>query len=196
MREAEQTALTNLQLKYDELNQLVATFSETFFELDKEEAKRRFEECLFWFFVDGYSSGILMLDVDDLVLPNGYEFLDIRYPDGETVLEKFDKYFDEKDAEHMTVLTDSEAHRMYNTGGKMAADDAVEKHGGTVMKRWNTMQDDRVRDMHWMLEGNTIPYEEDFVTEDGDYGWGPGLFQTAENNANCRCWLTYERRDE
>lgn len=206
--EITQTVLKNLQLKYDELNALEQTFTaEEFFALPKEEAKRKFEECLFWFFVDGYSSGILMLDEEGLItdIPNGYEFLDITYPDGQSVMQKFDEYYDNADATKLTTLTESEAHRMYNTGSTQSADDVIKAYSETkkdaqngangfrVYKTWMTMMDDRVRDTHWTLEGQTIPYEDDFVTMTGEYGKAPGMFQTAEENANCRCWLSYQR---
>lgn len=197
----EQRILQSLQLRFDELNALVKTLtSDEFFALPKEEAKRKFEECLFWFYVDGYSSGILMLDEDGLIteMPNGYEFMDITYPDGQNVFSKFEQYFDNEDAERMAVLMDSESHRMYNAGSIQSAQDvraASESIGRPikVTKKWNTMKDDRVRDMHWTLEGKEIPFDEEFITGDGDYGMAPGQFQTAENNANCRCWLSYKR---
>lgn len=205
---------TAYQLRFDELNALKETINEAegFLYLPKEEAKRQFEECLFWFYVDGFSSGILVAED----MPNGYDLLDIRYPDGQTVLDKFNKYYDDKDAERMKALIDSEAHRMWTTGGVEAiapglidpetGRPTVDKDGKPIdpttgkpiapnsplaklKKKWVTMQDSRVRDQHWMLEGKTIPFTEDFVTADGDWGFAPGMFQTAENNANCRCTI-------
>ena len=196
--------IENYQLQFDELNALKKTIYEDFMELPKEEAKKKFDSCLFWFFVDGFSSGILMTG-NDYDMPNGYEFLDIRYPDGETVSEKFDKYYKDKDTERMSALLESEAHRMYNTGSiESIAPNTVDKTTGQpnlskevlkgenkITKTWRTMGDEKVRDEHWMLEGQTIPFDEEFVTASGDYGIAPGMFQTAENNANCRCILIY-----
>lgn len=186
------------QLRFDELNVLEQSIhEEEFLELPYEEARRKFEECLFWFFVDGYSSGVLEGDI-----PNGYEFIDIRYPDNETVMQKFDRYYKEKDKERMASLLESEAHRMWNTGSvENVATGGIDKTTGQPVKgikpnkpatkTWITMGDEKVRDQHWMLEGEEIPFEEDFVTADGDYGFAPGMFQTAENNANCRCILMF-----
>lgn len=192
----QEQAIQNYQLKFDELNAFrVEIFTEEFFEQPKEEIKKKFEECLFWFFVDGFSSGILMMG-EDAPLPNGYEFLDIRYPDGETVLEKLDKYTESKSPDKLATLLESESHRMYNTGSVLGMGGEIKN--GTIKftpngkkKTWHTMMDEKVRDQHWMLEGETIPIDEDFVTADGDYGPAPGMFQSAENNANCRCILTY-----
>lgn len=202
MTPQQKQAIQNYQLRFDELNTLkTEIFTEGYFEQPMEEAKRKFEECLFWFFVDGFSSGLLMLG-EDAPLPNGYEFLDIRYPDGETVEEKFDKHFKEKSADKLGILLESESHRMYNTGSVLSTgiDNKDGSVGGAdggkptgVLKTWHTMMDEKVRDQHWMLEGETIPMEEEFVTADGDYGIAPGMFQTAENNANCRCILLYSR---
>lgn len=190
------------QLRFDELNAIKSTIYEPegFLKLPYEQAKRKFEECLFWFYVDGFSSGVLMTG-EDTPMPNGYEFLDIRYPDGETVEEKFRKHFEGGNAEKLATLMDSEAHRMWNTGTMASAGAEIDKETGIpsastgkpLKKTWRTMMDEKVRDQHWMLEGKTIPMDEEFVTADGDYGLAPGMFQTAENNANCRCILLLGR---
>lgn len=195
-----QTLEQTYQLRFDELNALVQTFSDTegFFALSEKEAKRKFDECLFWFFVDGFESGILMSGLK-VEMPNGYEYLDIKYPDGETVEEKFYKYFREKDGKHMKTLLESESHRMWNTGSLESIKESGDIRDNSavyvkdVKKTWLTMKDEKVRDTHWMLEGQTIPANEEFVTADGDYGMAPGMFQTAENNSNCRCILRYGR---
>ena len=93
-----------------------------------------------------------------------------------------------RDGSDIEVLTDTEWHRMYNTGMY----DAAQGTPG-VMKTWVTMEDDRVRDTHYYLEGMTIPFDAEFFTYDGDHGRFPGDFQTAENNTNCRCILTLSR---
>lgn len=196
MTQAEKQAQKNYQLRFDELEKLISNevTSGEIFNMVLADARRNFEDCLFWFFVDGYSSGVLMLDEDGLLnMQNGYEFLNITYPDGQTVLQKFEEHYLNGDAKKMAVLFESESHRMYNVGSLQSAQDALYAYGGKVMKTWHGMLDDRERDEHWMLEGKTIPFNEEFVTSDGDYGMAPGQFQTAENNANCRCWLTYKR---
>lgn len=196
-----QRIIQDYQLKFDELNALKSTIYEPdgFLQLPYEEAKRKFEECLFWFYVDGFSSGILMTG-EDRDLPNGYEFLDIRYPDGHTVLGKFDEYYKSGDADGMARLLDSEAHRMWNTGSMASIGSDIDEETGVpkkvpsgYKKTWVTMGDEKVREQHWFLEGVTIPAEEEFVTPDGDYGLAPAMFQTAENNANCRCMLIFSR---
>ena len=83
-------------------------------------------------------------------------------------------------------IVETDTTRIYNTGG---LDTAVK--AGAKYKRWNTMQDDRVRDTHDYLLGTRMPIDADFYTYDGDHASGPGGFQLAENNVNCRCWLTF-----
>jgi len=82
-------------------------------------------------------------------------------------------------------LAESEFHRVYNT----AILDSAEVLGAKT-KTWKTMMDDRVRETHIYLEDITVPINEEFFTYDGDHAMYPGGFMTAENNANCRCYVS------
>ena len=134
-------------------------------------------------YVQGHKDAIRQLDLEafdiDLLDLDRALALEIA---GKTYLDRI------RDGSDIEVLTDTESHRMYNTGMMNAA-----KGVPGVMKTWHTMEDDRVRDQHYFLEGVTIPYDEYFHAFDGDYGLFPGNFTTAENNANCRCVLTLSR---
>ena len=89
----------------------------------------------------------------------------------------------------LTVLIDTEQHRVANEGILDGAHDYQRKHPEqTVMKRWATMLDDRVREPHEWLEGSTVPLDAYFYS-DGDRALAPGGFQSAELNVNCRCEL-------
>lgn len=83
-------------------------------------------------------------------------------------------------------IADTEMHRIANTA---ALDTA--KRAGARNKTWVTMMDDRVRDTHDYLEGETVSIDDDFYTYDGDHASAPGLFELAENNVNCRCELLF-----
>ena len=83
-------------------------------------------------------------------------------------------------------IADTETHRIANTA---ALDTA--KYAGARNKTWITMMDDRVRDTHDYLEGETVGIDDDFYTYDGDHASAPGLFELAENNVNCRCELLF-----
>ena len=62
-----------------------------------------------------------------------------------------------------------------------------------VLKKWNTMEDERVRLSHAVLQNAEVGVSEYFRTIDGDKAQAPGMFETAQNNVNCRCWLTYRK---
>ena len=83
-------------------------------------------------------------------------------------------------------VLETEGHRIYNEGGYDRAGDC-----GAKYKQWQTMADDKVRDSHAYISGEKIPINDLFYTYDGDSALTPGGFDLAENNANCRCWLSY-----
>jgi hypothetical protein len=82
-------------------------------------------------------------------------------------------------------IAETDAARIYNQG----AVDAVVANGlqGSTSKRWQTMEDDRVRDTHSYLQGMVVPFDADFYTYDGDHAPFPGMFELPENSINCRC---------
>ena len=82
-------------------------------------------------------------------------------------------------------IAETDATRIYNQG----AVDAVVANGlqGSTSKRWQTMEDDRVRDTHSYLQGMVVPFDADFYTWDGDHAPFPGMFERPENSINCRC---------
>lgn len=94
--------------------------------------------------------------------------------------------------EQLRVVADTEAHRVINVASYEAAEAYQKAHPqATVFKTWNTMEDDRVRDTHFYLEGSTVPLDARFYTYDGDSALFPGDFEFPQNVINCRCWLTY-----
>ena len=82
-------------------------------------------------------------------------------------------------------IAETDATRIYNQG----AVDAVIANGlqGSTLKRWQTMEDERVRDSHSYLQGMVVPFDADFYTYDGDHAPFPGMFELPENSINCRC---------
>lgn len=89
------------------------------------------------------------------------------------------------------TLLESEYHRVFNDASSDTAKKIEKKLGKKGTKTWATMRDDRVRDTHEYLEGQTVSIDEKFYTFDGDSAYAPGGFSTAENNANCRCVLKF-----
>lgn len=84
-------------------------------------------------------------------------------------------------------VAETEGHRILNEAELIAA-----KKGGAKTKTWITQRDDRVRETHDYLLGETVGIDEVFVTFDGDKARFPGDFENAENNVNCRCVLQVE----
>lgn len=106
---------------------------------------------------------------------------------GETWEERTRDYFaNGGSVDDIVRIAETEMHRIANT----AALDTAKKIGATK-KTWVTMADDKVRDLHIPLEGMAVSIDSDFYTWDGDHAPAPGLFESAENNVNCRCELIF-----
>lgn len=90
--------------------------------------------------------------------------------------------------EDIKRIVETESHRNVNTGAMTTA-----RKGGATHKTWNTEQDDKVRDTHFNLDKKRIPIDEKFVTVNGNETYFPGQFGIAEEDVNCRCWLTYSK---
>lgn len=92
--------------------------------------------------------------------------------------------------EEVQRIIETESHRDYNTG---VHDAAVESGNPNLMKTWETMKDDRVRDSHQYLDGVSVGIDDRFYTDDGDSAMYPGDFDNPALNINCRCFivLTY-----
>lgn len=106
----------------------------------------------------------------------------------------------------------TEAHRVREAGNSDAAVALQEKAapaGYQMLKRWNTMKDERVRPNrryktkkgwksgkpgfynHAAMDGVEIPLDEDFKLPSGASGPAPGKMGVAGEDINCRCFLTY-----
>ena len=106
---------------------------------------------------------------------------------GKTWRERVEDYFaNGGSVDDLVRIAETETHRDANT----AALDTAKK-AGAKNKTWLTMMDDKVRESHDYLLGQTVGIDEDFYTFDGDHASAPGLFELAENNVNCRCELIF-----
>lgn len=115
---------------------------------------------------------------------------------GETFEQRVDRRLREGTLteESLERIIDTDYHRCEETGAYNTAVNYAEENGRTPYKIWRTMLDDRVRETHWYIEGVEVPMDERFYTFDNDSARFPGDFEKVENNANCRCWLTYTFR--
>ena len=108
---------------------------------------------------------------------------------GKTWRQRVEEYFASTVTEDdIARIAETETHRIANTSALETA-----KRAGATLKVWATMLDDKVRETHDYLEGQTVGIDEDFYTYDGDHASAPGLFSLPENNVNCRCELIFWR---
>lgn len=179
-------------LPFDELNRFDSEIRERF---GKEKLQKRDKEDIIDMFLDlfllAYAMGNSVTNenfsssyapsVDDVM-----KVVDAKVA-GKTWRERVEEYFaNGGTGEDLARIADTETHRIANTA---ALDTA--RYAGARNKTWVTMLDDRVRDTHDYLEGQTVGIDEDFYTYDGDHASAPGLFELAENNVNCRCEILF-----
>lgn len=108
---------------------------------------------------------------------------------GKTWRERVEEYFvSGGSVEDLVRIAETETHRIANESALTTAEKC-----GAVYKTWQTMMDDKVRDTHFPLEGMKIPIDAEFYTWDGDHAPAPGLFESASNNCNCRCELSFSK---
>lgn len=187
------TILQQRKKRFDEIHALVEEIGCTsvveYEALSAEERRRRkdkFWDCLWDWLLDGWAAGLLFVGKDKDI-PDLTKVLNWVYPRGKTTSEIYER--DITDKEKLQRMIEAEANRCFNTGVIEAVRDVK-----GVMKTWETMGDERVRESHDYLEGMTIPFDEEFVTIGGDSALAPGMFQEAENNCNCRCWISITKQ--
>lgn len=100
-----------------------------------------------------------------------------------TFEQRIREYVRTGDVEAIRKVADTETGRTYNEG-VMDSAYGSEKN---VYKTWRTMMDEKVRDDHLYLEGETVPFDEFFYSYDGDRAMYPGDFENPALNINCRC---------
>ena len=105
---------------------------------------------------------------------------------GKDYKERIRDYFANGTADDIARVIGTDAHRIYND----AMYDQAVKNGATK-KTWRTMGDLRVRDSHEYLDGVTVGINDEFYTSGGNHTYYPGQFGVAEEDVNCRCWVTY-----
>lgn len=88
--------------------------------------------------------------------------------------------------EDIMRIAETESHRDTNE----AIYDMARASGMELYKTWQTMGDDRVREAHEEIQGQTVPFDDMFVTWDGHEARFPGDFDVPELNVNCRCFLS------
>lgn len=171
-------------IRADELNVLKSDL-----ERNKDDIDAAIEVALDWLllaYADGKSDAEVQL--------NGHTEVGIDHVigviseeiGGKNVFERINEYVELNEVEDLVMMLGNERQRVYNTASFETATEL-----GAKTKTWHTMEDNRVRDTHEYIDRMTKPLNEPFYTYTGDSAMYPQGFGDAENNINCRCWLTY-----
>lgn len=177
-------------LAIDELNVLTAT-SYQMAEGDAAGRLNQITDDILSFLINAYTLGIrnagIMLDSDLSVNVDKMEDAIFLVIEGKTFADRVADHVGGNDLGGLQNLVESEFHRVYNAAVQDGGKEYVDNGTFGVTKTWYTVKDDRVRETHQYLEGQSVPLEEEFFTFDGDHAPYPGRFIRVENNANCRC---------
>jgi SPP1 gp7 family putative phage head morphogenesis protein len=90
------------------------------------------------------------------------------------------------DAVKATRVVQTEAHRVQNEARFLAGEDANDA-GVVMQKKWVATLDDRTRDTHQSLDGQTVGPDDVFTSMTGAVAPYPGAFGVAGEDINCRC---------
>lgn len=115
-----------------------------------------------------------------------------REYDDKNFIDRINEYAENGTVEDIMRVAETDVHRLYNAGVYYTAQES----GKSVVKEWHTMEDDKVRDEHYYLQGQQIPLDADFYTYTGDHAPMPSMFQDPANNCNCRCWVVVKEARE
>ena len=194
---------------FDELNNIKTEISKVVLGTDVDwlSTRRRCEDMIFELITMGYVYGIevagLDLEADLPVDADRMQDVAWKRTAGETFAQRIDEHFrqfrESADADklidQLSVIAETETHRSINTGAQDGAQEYADTHRKeTVFKTWVTMQDDRVREQHDLLDGATVPLNARFYSWTGDSARFPGDFVSPELNINCRCILRFTKR--
>lgn len=172
------------------------------------QARKECEDIIFELITMGYAYGIEVagLSLTEDIPINSRRMMEVANAPtkGETFRDRISKHIDaarealttktpeevaETLTEELATVAETETHRTGNEAILDGGEWAATNRGKKSNKRWNTMEDDKVRDPHWALQNAEVPLDAYFYT-DGDKALAPGGFERADLNVNCRCWLT------
>ena len=175
---------------FDELNVLTST-SYQMAGGDYSARVNQIVDDVLSFLINAYALGIrnagIMLDHELSVNVDKMQDAIFLVIEGKTFADRVADHVGGNDLGGLKNLVESEYHRVYNAAVYDGGRDYIDNGGFGVSKNWITVSDDKVRETHSYLEGQSVPLEEEFFTFDGDHAAYPGGFIKAENNVNCRC---------
>ena len=154
--------------------------------LNREEVEDSLLDLLIMAYVFGNNDANESLGTDISVNYRKMEEALYREFEGKDFAQRVADYVFTGSVEDIMRVAETEVHRDYSAGVYDTAKDSNKQ----VNKTWETMQDARVREQHFFLQGVTVGISERFYTLDGDSARYPGDFSKAENNVNCRCYIS------
>lgn len=96
-----------------------------------------------------------------------------------------------KSANDIRRIVNTETARARSMGTYAALQRAHAK-GLNIKKKWVSAMDERTRDSHALLDGQTVGMEEKFISGFGNEAEAPRMFGIAEEDINCRCQMIGE----
>lgn len=196
MAEQRQTVATPTLMPFDEINRLRESL--TFGQFIDENGKRRyvmtyreledeFEDILIMSYILGSRAAGEMLGIEPPVDVNDMERVINKKIAGKTWRDRLREQLDNGgDVEAIMRIAETESHRDTNE----SIYDTASGSGLDLVKTWETMEDEKVREAHEEIQGQTVPFDDMFVTWDGHEARFPGDFDIPELNVNCRCFIT------
>ena len=197
MATAKTQVVNRTLMPFDELNALRQSLA--YGQYTDDDGKRRyvdtyadledeFEDILIMSYLLGSRAAGEMLGIEPPMDASTLDKVINKKVAGKTWRERLREQLDNGGTvEDIMRIAETESHRDTNE-----AIYEVAKGSGiqNLYKTWETMEDDRVREAHEEIQGQTVPFEDVFVTWDGHEARFPGDFDTAELNVNCRCYLS------
>ena len=184
----------NTLMPFDELNAFKSKLPLYFSEgrIRSEEDYEDIIDELFDIFLLSYARGVeaTNAELESEVEPSLSDVMRVvdREVAGKTWRERIREYYENGGTEADIVrIAETEAHRDSNEAAYETA-----RNAGATTKVWHTMLDDRVRDTHDYLEGVEVGLDDEFYTYLGNAAMFPGQFGVAEEDVNCRCYVTYK----
>ena len=196
METAKAAQVSPTLMPFDDLNAL--RYSLVYGQYTDADGKRRyvstyadledeFEDILIMSYILGNKAAGEMLGIEPTVDVDAMEKAVNKKIADKTWRERLREQLDNGGTvEDIMRIAETESHRDTNE----AIYDTALASGFALNKTWQTMRDDRVREAHEEIQGQTVPFEDVFVTWDGHEARFPGDFDVPELNVNCRCFLS------
>jgi len=134
--------------------------------------------------------------IDDTLKKNIRNEIIESYNNGEDMsdlVKRLDNVFDGyKSGYELSRIARTETMTTVNYGTLKAYEEA-----DVPYKEWISTQDDRTRDTHLALDGQTVPVDSKFETFNNDTASAPGQFSSADENIGCRCTIgaKFDKKD-